>query len=122
MQGCCEASNPSTGHLWAGKRPWHLDTCGIWTQGWVLGWVSQVAAPWQLNSPAIMTRQTGDPLPAQELGTALGSVFGVRAGGYGRQLGSGALALTQSLSQACWATLVEFLNASVAKLLPYRSR
>lgn len=24
LQGCCEASKPSTSHLWAGRRSWHL--------------------------------------------------------------------------------------------------
>lgn len=43
--------------------------------------------------------------------------FGVRAGGCGRQPGSGASAL----SQARWAASVVSLRAAVAELLPYQS-
>jgi len=39
----------------------------------------------------ITTGESGGPCLPGELGTALGSACGVRAGGYGRQPGSGAL-------------------------------
>lgn len=54
------------GHLW------HLDTRGIWMQGWVLGQVSQAAAPWQPNSPTITTGEIWGPLPAGGAGHSAG--------------------------------------------------
>lgn len=117
-QGCCEASNPVTGgHLWAGKHPWHLDTRGIWMQGWVLGQVSQLAAPWESKSPTITMGEIGGPLLARVAGHSAGlSIWGA-----GWWLWQAAGVRSQPPSQACWATSVEFLNVSVAKLLPYQS-
>lgn len=77
-----QSLKPGTGSLWPGKHPWHLDSHGIWAQGWVL---RQTAAAWQPNSPTITMGELGKPLSV-ELGTALGS-----AGGCSRELGSGAL-------------------------------
>lgn len=59
-------------------HPWHLDTRGIWMQGWALSWVSRVAAPWQPNSPTITTEEIGEPLPARGAGHSAGlGVWGV---------------------------------------------
>lgn len=91
-----QSLRPSMGYLWAGRHPWHLDTCGIWAQGWVLSQVSQAAAPWQSNSPTITTGELGEPLSG-ESGTVLGSVFGAQLVAAVESWGQEPLAVTQPL-------------------------
>lgn len=122
-----DAVEPQTQHgLFVGRKApvafghlWHLDSHGTWAQGWVLSQVSQAAAPWQPNSPTITTEELEEPLSG-EPGTALGLLFGLQLVAAVESQGQEPLALTQPLFRAGWAALVEFLNISVAELLPYQ--
>lgn len=92
---------PSTGSLWAGRHPWHLDTCGIWTPvafGHSDGCSARYCRQQHLGSqiPTITMGELGDPL-FWELGTALGSMFGVQLVAAVESWGQEPLALTQPL-------------------------
>lgn len=85
----------------------------------MLSQVSQAAALWQPNSPTITTEELEEPLSG-EPGTALGLLFGLQLVAAVESQGQEPVALTQPLFRAGWAALVEFLNISVAELLPYQ--